>query len=116
VRCDPRLLVQALVNLLLNACDASPRNSPVDVTASATPDGLELVVADEGPGISEAIASRIAEPFVTTKPVGKGTGLGLAIASEIARIHRGELRLEPASPHGTRACLRIPRADGEPHA
>lgn len=116
VRCEPRLLEQALVNLLLNACDASPRGGRVDLSVTAGPSAVEWVVTDRGDGIPESYLSHMADPFFTTKPRGKGTGLGLAIAAEIARIHRGSLRFERADPRGTRASLEIPLAQGEDHA
>lgn len=105
---DPRLLEHALVNLLLNACDASPPGARVMVTLRARGGAVEFVVIDQGDGIPPDAAERVLEPFFTTKPRGKGSGLGLAIAKEIAQIHRGGLRLEPDSPHGTRATIWIP--------
>jgi signal transduction histidine kinase len=108
VRCDPRLLEHAIINLLLNACDASPRGGTVRLQVHAAAQTLGFVVSDEGAGIPQALASRVTEPFFTTKALGEGTGLGLAIASEIAKIHSGRLRLEAGVPRGTRACLEIP--------
>ncbi|MEO6777372.1 MAG: ATP-binding protein [Kofleriaceae bacterium] len=106
IRCEPLLFKHALVNLMLNACDASPAKSTVhiDVTASATE--VAFTVTDEGEGIPAEHAARAIEPFFTTKPT--GTGLGLAIANEIAKTHRGSLDLAQRTPHGTRACIRIP--------
>ena len=69
-----------------------------------------FTVTDDGAGISAENAERAAEPFFTTKPAGKGTGLGLAIATEIAKSHRGTLRIAPRAPKGTRAEIRIPVA------
>jgi two-component system NtrC family sensor kinase len=116
LRCDPRLLEQALVNLLLNACDACPPGSTVEVSVTPDAAGVSFVVSDDGEGIPAAHAARAAEPFFTTKPRGKGTGLGLAIVSEIAKSHRGSLSISPGEPRGTRACIHIPLAQGEGHA
>ena len=108
VRCEPLLFKHALVNLLLNACDASPAGSTVRLEVQADSAEVAFVVSDEGEGITAANAARAVEPFFTTKPVGQGTGLGLAIAHEIASSHRGELAIAPKSPRGTRASITIP--------
>ena len=90
---DARLIEHALVNLLLNACDACRAGGKVTVRADARhePPRREVVftVADTGSGISEADLHRVVEPLFTTKPVGEGTGLGLAIAR--AREHDTDL-------------------------
>ncbi len=108
IRCEPLLLKHALVNLLLNACDASPAGATVELEVVADARELAFVVTDEGDGIAAADVARAVEPFFTTKPVGQGTGLGLAIANEIAKTHRGRLELTPRTPRGTRACITIP--------
>ena len=113
---DVPMLQQALVNLLLNACDACARGGRV--TASVAGDGEEVIfiVTDDGCGIPPEAASRATEPFFTTKAPGLGSGLGLAITSEIVKLHRGRLTLEPASPRGTRASVTIPLPKEQPHA
>ncbi len=112
VRCEPLLFKHALVNLLLNACDASPPKSTVRLDVHADTSEIAFVVTDEGEGITESDAARAIEPFFTTKPAGQGTGLGLAIANEIAKTHRGSLDIAPRPPRGTRACIRIPIEGG----
>ncbi|HVY44848.1 MAG TPA: HAMP domain-containing sensor histidine kinase, partial [Minicystis sp.] len=108
IHCDAAMLEQALVNLLLNACDASPRGGAVTASLHADGERVAFVVRDAGSGIPPEIAARVTEPFFTTKPEGKGTGLGLAIASEIVKLHHGELTLRPAEPRGTSAALVLP--------
>ena len=66
-----------------------------------------LRVADNGPGIGDAVVSRIFDPFFTTKPEGLGTGLGLAVSRSVAREHGGELALESSSPFGRGASFRL---------
>jgi signal transduction histidine kinase len=105
---DPRLLEHAVVNLLLNACDACARGGVVQVIAMADDTELAIEVVDDGPGISQENAGRVLEPFFSTKPSGKGTGLGLAIVQEIVTSHRGSLSLQSVKPHGTRAVIRLP--------
>lgn len=112
VRCDPTLLEHALVNLLLNACDACTRGGLVQVSARREGGSLTFAVEDDGEGIAEVNAARAAEPFFTTKPRGRGTGLGLAVVSEIAKCHRGSFSIEPGAPHGTRARIRLPTIEG----
>lgn len=110
IRGEPRLLEHALVNLLLNACDACPRGGRVIASVERADGGVRFVVTDDGSGIAADHAARVTEPFFTTKPAGKGTGLGLAIVSEIAKSHRGSLSIAPVLPRGTRACVQIPAA------
>jgi signal transduction histidine kinase len=118
VACDPRLLEQALINLLLNACDACERDGKVVLTVRADGERVRFEVIDDGAGITPEAAARATEPFFTTKPAGKGTGLGLAITTEIVKHHGGNLTLRPAdahdakgSPtHGTLAAMDFPAA------
>jgi signal transduction histidine kinase len=108
VQCDARLMEHAVVNLLLNGCQASPRGETVKLTVMLRDERVAFDVVDRGPGITEDHASQALEPFFTTKP--EGSGLGLAITSEIVKAHRGTLTLAPSPPHGTRATIEIPLA------
>lgn len=110
LRGDFQLLQHLLVNLLLNACDASRPGDRVQVRVRAEEARMVLEVADQGKGIPEALAGRVLEPFFTTKPQGQGSGLGLALAREIVRMHRGEIAIERLQPHGTLIRIELPRA------
>jgi signal transduction histidine kinase len=110
VQCDRALLEHALVNLLLNACDACEAGRHVEVAARADALRVAFVVQDDGAGITREHAARATEPFFTTKAKGEGTGLGLAIATEIAKSHRGDLTIAPNEDRGTRACIELPLA------
>ncbi len=110
VSCNARLLEQALVNLLLNACDACAPGGLVAFDVAAEGGRVAFAVTDDGVGIRPEDAARVTEPFFTTKPAGKGTGLGLAVTSEIVNLHRGGLTLGPRAPRGTAAEIRIPIA------
>lgn len=112
VQCDRDLLEQAIVNLLLNACQACAEGGHVKLSARADAEQVAFVVIDDGAGIREEDARRASEPFFTTKPAGSGTGLGLAIATEIVKSHRGRLSLAPNAGKGTRASIEIPIAEG----
>lgn len=86
---DPEMLRRALMNLVLNALDVLPCGGELMITACRTPAGLELEVADSGPGIPPSLVERLFEPFFTTKP--GGTGLGLAIVERIVAAHGGRV-------------------------
>ena len=108
LRGDSRLLEHLLVNILLNACDASSPGKWVNLSALGADGGLRVEVADQGKGIPDVLVERVLEPFFTTKPIGKGTGLGLAIAREIVRMHKGTLTFEKGAPEGTRVLVWLP--------
>jgi two-component system, NtrC family, sensor kinase len=113
---DARLLESALVNLLLNACDACSRGGDVRLSVDIHDGRVRFTVKDDGTGISIQHAQKALEPFFTTKPSGEGTGLGLAIANEIVKSHLGTLELTPIYPHGTNAVVEIPADPGDPSA
>lgn len=107
VACDPRLFEHAIVNLLLNACDACSEGGMVELAVRGDGERVAFLVTDDGEGIAEEDASRLIQPFFTTKP--EGSGLGLAIASEIVKHHRGSLVLRPrADGRGTQAIVELP--------
>jgi len=85
VAADREMLRRALLNLMLNAVDAMPQGGTLSVRAVRTEEGVEVQVADTGPGLSDEALGRAFEPFFTTKP--GGTGLGLAIVYRIAEVH-----------------------------
>lgn len=111
LRGDQRLLEQALVNLLLNACDACSPGGQVYLRIRASERQVHFSVTDNGVGISEEAAARAREPFFTTKAAGKGTGLGLAITHEIVKSHLGSLRIGPQPDGGTCAEIILPQAE-----
>jgi signal transduction histidine kinase len=113
IQCDRALIERAIVNLLLNACEACPPGGHVGISVCTDEERAAIVVTDDGMGISIENAAQATQPFFTTKPVGSGTGLGLAIAAEIAKSHRGELTIVPLGSGGTRACIEIPVAAQE---
>ncbi|MEJ0024066.1 MAG: ATP-binding protein [Alphaproteobacteria bacterium] len=103
VRCDGRLIAQALTNLLKNAAEAiqtrrltdgEPKEGRVLVTLSAQNGEARIDVVDNGAGFPAQGRSRFVEPYVTTRA--KGTGLGLAIVQRVAEDHGGRLELDDA--------------------
>jgi two-component system NtrC family sensor kinase len=107
VACEPALFEQALVNVLLNACEATPRGRSVRLTVSRIERDVVFVVDDEGLGISEETARRATEPFFSTRRHQGGSGLGLTIAREIVSHHAGRLTLTTRRHQGTRATIAI---------
>jgi signal transduction histidine kinase len=106
-------LEQVLVNLLINACDASRPGAAIRVSAALAPecaDRLRIEVADQGAGIPPHYLNAVFDPYFTTKKRGEGTGLGLAIVSQIVRSHRGEIALRSTVGVGTAVTLSWPLA------
>lgn len=103
---DKNQIKQVIINLLLNALEASEKGHKVEVTSERS-DGLIVVsVKDSGKGISEKEMENIFKPFYTTKT--KGTGLGLAIAEKILKEHGGEIRVESTNGRGSKFSLYLP--------
>ena len=98
---------QLLMNLLLNAIDASPSGGTVTVSTYSETDWNIVTVSDEGPGIPSGVKDHLFEPFITTKR--EGTGLGLSISQQISRAHKGELEVKETGKHGTCFLIRVPR-------
>jgi signal transduction histidine kinase len=111
-RADAALLGQALQELVVNAGEAVASGGTVTVAARqrAGGPGLEIEVADDGPGIPPGMRDRVFQLFMTTKAT--GTGVGLAVARKIVERHGGTIRVEDAVPHGTRFVLALPAAQG----
>ncbi len=95
---DREKLTQLLLNILLNAVDASPEESMVTVAVERRRKGKNeyvcIAVADRGPGVAQEIRDKVFNPFYTTKP--HGTGLGLSIAARIADQHSGFIEVDDA--------------------
>jgi signal transduction histidine kinase len=111
---DPGQLEQVLINLVLNALDATPPGGEVEIDARPVAahgrPGVAVSVRDTGPGIPPELLPRVFEPFFTTKPVGRGTGLGLAICRDIVRAHGGELTVDTRRAGGAMLTAWIPAA------
>jgi signal transduction histidine kinase len=106
-------LIQVFVNLLQNAGQALADQPDGRIAIEVDPDedGWVCVsVADNGPGIPEALQERIFDPFFTTKEPGQGIGLGLSICHGLVAEHRGSLAFEPVSGGGACFTVRLPLA------
>ncbi len=102
----PMALQRALGNLIGNA--ERHGAAPFQLRLARDGDGWRIEVRDHGPGLDPALAASAQQPFVHGGH--GGSGLGLAIVERVARQHRGELRLDNATPHGLRATLRVREA------
>ncbi len=123
VECYPGQLNQVFMNLISNAIDALDeqdelirpkitRAKPSQIriqTRVVNSDWIAIHIADNGPGISKEVQSRLFDPFFTTKPVGKGTGLGLSISHQIVvERHGGTIRCDSSPGEGTEFIIEIP--------
>ncbi len=109
---DPRRLQQALLNLLLNARDATPAGGVVTVRLARDGDDALLEVLDEGPGLGGADPASLFAPFTTTKE--KGSGLGLAVVRQVAEAHGGRATLRDRDGGaGATAAIRLPLPRGD---
>jgi signal transduction histidine kinase len=108
---DRASLRRALANLIRNAAEAGARQ--VEVSADLDGDLAVMSVADDGPGLPEAVRASLFQPFVTSGKKG-GTGLGLAITRDLVRAQGGEIGLVRTTPQGTqfRLALRVPGVEG----
>lgn len=106
---DPAQLSAVLVNLVTNSIEALGETGSISLTAQATPDGqsVELVVADDGPGISPELLPRVCQPFITTKAT-RGAGMGLAVAHGVIQTHGGGLQIASKPGQGTEVTVRLP--------
>jgi signal transduction histidine kinase len=92
---DGLAIEQVMINLLLNAIDASPKGGTVTLSAEAELGRIRIAICDQGPGIPENVRDHVFDPYFTTKE--NGTGLGLAISREIAGQHGGNLEFTSAT-------------------
>jgi two-component system NtrC family sensor kinase len=91
---DRGLLQQAIINLLINAIQVSPKGAEVNVYATQNGGHHSVTVEDSGTGVDDETIDRLFEPFFTTKDVGEGSGLGLSITLGIVEQHHGALQLQ----------------------
>jgi NO-binding membrane sensor protein with MHYT domain/nitrogen-specific signal transduction histidine kinase len=125
---DPTQFEALLLNLIVNAADATPRGGKITVetrVSELAPDAIpglaagqyfQLRVTDTGQGMSGEVMNRIFEPFFTTKSPGKGTGLGLSQVYGFVRQSGGEVRVQSTVGQGTTFTVYLPIADREAEA
>jgi signal transduction histidine kinase len=106
IECDPEQIKQLVLNLILNAIQASEGDASVLIRGFVAGPRFCVEVCDEGRGIALEDVDRIFDPFFTTRE--NGTGLGLAIAANIASQHGGMLVCSPNQPRGTVFRMELP--------
>jgi signal transduction histidine kinase len=106
VRVDRDLIKQALLNLVLNGCQAMPKGGALTVTPRTVLNAVELAIADSGVGIPPEAQAKIFSLFYTTKP--GGTGVGLAMAFRIVQLHNGAIDFSSEVNRGTTFRVTLP--------
>jgi signal transduction histidine kinase len=115
VKGDPNQLQQVMINLIINAIEATLAGGTLLIRAYPAPrpggqPGVVLDVADSGVGIRPDDLPRVFDPFFTTKPPGRGTGLGLAICRDVIREHGGSIKVSSEVGSGTTVRIWLPAA------
>jgi PAS domain S-box-containing protein len=123
INCDISQMEQVLINLVVNAQDAIPRDGTITIETreiqfddgsaffhnSIQPGSYaELALSDSGIGMDSKIASRVFEPFYTTKDREQGTGLGLALVHGVVKKHGGDVQIYSEVGHGTTVKVYLP--------
>jgi len=111
VFCDAQLIRQALVALILNACEAMPAGEgilEIQTQQWVEKSDVEVTIRDNGIGMNEETQKHIFEPFFTTKEQGKGVGLGLAVVYGIVQQHSGTIEVQSSPGKGTAFLIRLP--------
>ncbi|GAB4558631.1 MAG: hypothetical protein Tsb0020_03820 [Haliangiales bacterium] len=103
---DPDLIAQAMLGLLANGVEATPRGHSLTLSAKRAEGGVALSVADRGPGVPADQRATIFEPFFTTKQ--RGSGLGLAVAKRIIEAHDGTIEVSDRSGGGALFAIHLP--------
>jgi PAS domain S-box-containing protein len=107
VRGDDQMLRRALMNLIVNACQAMPNGGEVTVTTEAEADAyVKVTISDSGVGIPREDVERIFKMYYTTKP--EGTGIGLALVRRVVDLHHGSIEIRSTVGQGTSVIVRLP--------
>jgi len=111
VQLDPEQLKEVLINIIINACEAMGQGGSIVIYEETVIErekfrSAVIRIRDNGPGIPDAIQSKIMEPFFTTKE--EGTGLGLSIANRIVQEHGGRLDIKSKEGNGSTFIITLP--------
>jgi two-component system sensor histidine kinase KdpD len=120
IHCEAILLVQLFDNLIENAIQYSPSDTPMEIEVKRLVDVLEVRVMDQGAGIADAWKDKVFQAFARVHrntaqadasedaQLRRGMGVGLAVCKAIAKVHDAKLWVEDRVPHGTVMCLQLP--------
>jgi signal transduction histidine kinase len=108
VRADDKRIQQAVLNILINSCQAVGRGGTITVTLDTADKSAVVRIRDDGAGIPEKDLKEVVKPFFTTKK--QGSGLGLSIVDKIVGEHGGTLAIESAPGEGTVVSISLPRS------
>lgn len=108
VALEVKAMGRVFLNLIQNAHEAAPAGVTIHVAAAVADGQVTVTVADDGPGVPDAVRARLFEPYFTTKT--SGTGLGLAICRRLVEAHGGAIRLTATGPSGTVFTIQLPVA------
>jgi two-component system, NtrC family, sensor kinase len=106
--CYPQQIERVVLNLLINAAQATSAAGKIMVTLGDSVDGIRITIADDGTGIPRDRQARIFDPFYTTRPVGQGAGLGLHVVQTIVNRHGGHIELQSEEGEGTSVTVTLP--------
>lgn len=105
---DSNQLQQVLVNVILNAVQASPTGGTLQIKSYQDIDYIAVEIIDTGIGIAQHNLAKVFDPFFTTKAEGEGTGLGLSVSYGIVKHHGGTIHLENLKGGGLRVVILLP--------
>ncbi len=106
---DRNQIKQVLFNIIKNAMEATPKGGRLEMRTTHDEEYVQMIVADNGQGISQDDMSKVFTPYFTTKS--DGHGLGMMIVQRIMRDHGGQIRIDSREGTGTTVSLRFPRKD-----
>jgi two-component system, NtrC family, sensor kinase len=105
---DQSQLQQVFMNLINNAIDAIGNNGSIDIATMLNKDHINVIIRDDGPGMTASVQKKIFDPFFTTKHSGKGTGLGLSISYSIIEKLGGRISVESSEGKGAAFTVSVP--------
>ena len=103
---------QMIINILQNACYAlDDYSKKIELIVEEKDTCIDIIVKDEGKGISQEIFKKICDPYFTTRKEKGGTGLGLSLCSRLIKEHEGQIKFESEEGKGTTVTLSFPKRD-----
>ncbi len=118
-KCDARLIIQVIINLVDNAIKYTPVGSHIDITTTGDQDTIEIRIADNGAGVPDSEKEKIFEMFYSgSNPIAdcrRSLGLGLSLCRSIVNVHGGSITVFDNQPTGTVFTFTIPAGEVEVH-